>query len=399
MADFVDVLPRRHFRQTRQHRLFQQGRLVGGHNQAPALVERCQLLALFSLDRRQSLARAASSHVLHLPAQRLGLDRLAHIGETQADGLKLVVVEFPGLDQHLLAHADFPEVVQHPRIFDLAQVFAREVQSSKRAFVDRIHVLGQGYAQGGHPARMAGCGRIARLDSGDRGVDETLEQAVDFVVQDRVLQRHARLRRQRQRHLLRTLVERDHAFLEIGRGGQHLARPALLVDELDDPDDLALGRQHGHGQHRARAVADLVVEAAIVRAGPGGRRGLPNVGHVDWPTGQHRATRHRGIVNRQGELLEVHLDRIVLREHEVQPGRMALQATRRGKHTAPADLSQSPRQPRGIAEGQAVGLAVAVGVGRLQHVHAAGVSAGYAPTPVKDQVQQLANISLGRQGA
>jgi len=62
--------------------------------------------------------------VIQLLAQRLGLDGLAHIGEAQADGIELPVVELLGLDQHLLAHADLAEVVQHARVFDLAQIFA-----------------------------------------------------------------------------------------------------------------------------------------------------------------------------------------------------------------------------------------------------------------------------------
>ena len=189
----------------------------------------------------KAVADAAPPHVLQLLAQRLGLDGLAHIGQTQADDLELPIVELLGLDQHLLAHADLAEVVQHARVFDLAQIVAREVHGSERPVGDGVHLLGQGHAQGGHAPRMAGGGRIARLDRGDRGVDEALEQSPDLVVEDRVLQRHARLRRQRQRHLLGALVERDHALLEIRRRGQHLAGPAFLVDELDDADDLALG--------------------------------------------------------------------------------------------------------------------------------------------------------------
>ena len=60
----------------------------------------------------------------------------------------------------------------------------------------------------------------------------------------------------------------------------------------------------------------------------------------------------------------------------------------------PARFPQRPWRSRWIAEGQTVGLTVAVGVRRLYHVHAASVSAGDAAAFVEDQIEQFADISL-----
>ena len=131
-----------------------------------------------------------------------------------------------------------------------------------------------------------------------------------------------------------------------------------------------------------------------MRGGPGDCLGLLDIGHVDRSAGPHRLTRERGVVDRQGEFLEVHRDGIVLRQHEVQPRRTALRTARRGGRAAPADLPQRPRRPRRIAKGQVVGLAVAVGVRRLQHVHAACIGAGNPAALVENQVEQLADVAF-----
>ena len=46
--------------------------------------------------------------------------------EAVADQLELVRVELLLLHEHLLAHADLAEVVQQPRVAQLAQLLARE---------------------------------------------------------------------------------------------------------------------------------------------------------------------------------------------------------------------------------------------------------------------------------
>ena len=183
-----------------------------------------------------------------------------------------------------------------------------------------VDLLGQIERQGGDPARVARGRRIARFDGRHRGVDEPVEQLADLVVEERVLQRHAGLRRPGRRQLLGALVEGDHVPIEVGQR-QGLARLAFLVDQLDDADHLAHRREHRHRQHRAGAVAGLVVEAAVVAEGRRlpGRRRAPQVGDVDRLSGQRRLPDDRLVVDREREGLKVDLDRVVLRQHEAQP--------------------------------------------------------------------------------
>ena len=81
-------------------------------------------------------------------------------------------------------------------------------------------------------------------------------------------------------------------------------------------------RQHRHGQHRAGAVAGLVVEAAVVAEASGsspasGAR--PRSGMLIGCPREHRLADDRLVVDGERELLEVDLDRVVLRQHEVEP--------------------------------------------------------------------------------
>ena len=126
---------------------------------------------------------------------------------------------------------------------------------------------------------------------------------------------------QRQRQLLGALVERRSTSRRVAVG-ERAGRIAPLVDQLDDADDLARRRQHRHGQHRARAVAGLVVEAAVVAASVlrlrRAPRSLVEVGDVDRLLVEDRLADDRLVVDVQLELLEVDLDRIVLRQHEVE---------------------------------------------------------------------------------
>ena len=277
--------------------------------------------------------------------------------------------------------------MQHTGVFQLAQLLAGEAHLAQRTLGDAVDRLGQRHRQGGHAARVAGGGRIARLDGGHGSVDEAFEQAPDFVVEDGVLQRDAGLRGERLQHFLVARLKGNHARVEVGRRAQLLARLALLVDELDDANGVALGGNHGHGQHRARLVPGLLIEAAVVAQARkvGGGDGA-EVGNVDGPAMKHRPAGHRFLVHGQRELLKIHGHRIVVREHEAQEGSLAF--TVRGQ-TATAALVAA------IAMEGGFGLFVR----GFEHVHAARVGAADLSALEQNQVEQLADVALGSEGA
>ena len=164
---------------------------------------------------------------------------------------------------------------------------------------------------------MAGGGGVARLDGGDRGAHEALEEGLDVLQQPAVLQRHRRLRGEG--------GGEAHEALGVGNGlpldgvhrGESPGGDPLAVDELQHADGLARGRPHRHDQHRLRAVARLLVEGAVDLEGrPRGRRvgvlevqDLAVLGHVPG---------HALVADGQGELGERHRHEVVLRELEAQ---------------------------------------------------------------------------------
>jgi hypothetical protein len=217
---------------------------------------------------------------------------------------------------------------------------------------------------------MPRCGGIPGLDRRHRGVDEPLEQVRDLLVQGCVLEADARLRRQRQRQVLRSRVKGNHLGLEVRRLAQPALGPPLLVDELDDPNDLLARRQHGHGQHRARLVTRFLVKGAVVLEAPRIVCRIlqqRQVRDVDRPRLEHRPADNRRAVDGELRLLEIDGQRIVLRQHEVEN----LGAT-------------------------AIRQAVAVFVGGLENVHAPGVGGGHLTALGKNQVEQALDVAFRR---
>ena len=100
--------------ETSQHRGFEQAWLIGRVDQARGLVEKGKACSKLGLDRRGIAASSAST--LQLGPQSIGLHGFAYVAEARCDDVELPIVEFSRLDQHLLAHADFAEVMQHARV-------------------------------------------------------------------------------------------------------------------------------------------------------------------------------------------------------------------------------------------------------------------------------------------
>ena len=142
--------------------------------------------------------------------------------------------------------------------------------------------------------------------------------------------------------------------------GEPRLRVALLVDELDDADHLALVVAHGHGQDRLRAVAGALVERAAVAVGRA-RRQRVGVRQVDHVAGQGGVPGDRRLGERHRELLERHLHRVVL----------------------------GPLEAQQVVAGALVVLAA------LDLVEAARVRRGQLARARQDQLEQLADVALG----
>jgi hypothetical protein len=82
------------------------------------------------VERVERLAGAPVSSKRTLRAEHVGLDRPRDVVEPRSDELEPLVVELLRLDEHLLAHADLPEVVQQARVFELAKILAREARAA-----------------------------------------------------------------------------------------------------------------------------------------------------------------------------------------------------------------------------------------------------------------------------
>ena len=85
-----------------------------------------------SAKRAGSSSRVSSMRHAQLALGVIGLERLADVREAHAKRLAVLVVELLGLDEHLLAHADLAEVVQHAGVLELLERRRREVHVAER---------------------------------------------------------------------------------------------------------------------------------------------------------------------------------------------------------------------------------------------------------------------------
>ena len=257
------------------------------------------------------------------------IGRLHEIREAMADDLEVRRIELLLLHQHLLAHADLAEVVQQPGVAKLAQLLAREPQAAVGPLAAAIDRLGQPDGERRDAARMARRRRIARFDRRDRRGDEPLEQPLDVLVEPAVLDRHRGLRRERAHQLDGALVVRQHLALDdLGRRQSHVG-VALAVDELQHADDLVAVRLHRNHEHRLRAIAELLVEAAVllVRHVVGQQI---HVGDDERLAGGRRVPGQARVVDLDGELGERQGgERVVLRQLEAQRVRRRRRRSRR----------------------------------------------------------------------
>ena len=93
---------------------------------------------------------------------------------------------------------------------------------------------------------------------------------------------------------------------------------AFAVDQLKDADHLAFGVLHRQGEHRARAIAGvlIVLGVEVIRAVGRDVVGVRNVDHL---AVERDVAGHRSFRDRQGVLGERELAAVVLRELESQP--------------------------------------------------------------------------------
>ncbi len=180
-----------------------------------------------------------------------------------------------------------------------------------------VHGLREPDRQLGHAERMTGRGRVARLDRGDGGLHEPLEQGLDALVEPAVLERDRRLGRQRDGEVGVPGAERLNLPLDLPRGREPALQVRLAVDELEDADDLFLLRLHRDDEHRLRPVADLRVKCPVDLEGRAGRR-MVGVRQVDDLARERDVARHALSVDWDRELLEGHVHTVVLREREAQ---------------------------------------------------------------------------------
>ena len=263
---------------------------------------------------------AARFHDRDLLRQRFGLGHLRGVVDTRADRLERVRVELLRFDEHLLAHADLAEVVQERCVLELLHFALRELHAGVRAAIGAIDRLREAAREHAHTKRMAARRRITLLDRLHTRAHEALEDAADLVVQERVLERDAGLARETEQELGAARVEWDDLIVVVILRAQHPARVLLLVDELDDADDLVLGGDHRHRDHRPRVVADALVEGGIVRVGRVGRKDV-HVLDVDRALGGRRVARDRAGRDRDRELARLEAARVVLAHLEAEPAR------------------------------------------------------------------------------
>ena len=167
------------------------GGLVGGRDRLEVLVEIGEHHGQLGVPLSAAVAEAVPAVLeqpLGLPARVAQLQAAPDDLAALPDHVELAHRELLGLDQYLLAHADLAEVVQERRVADLLHLVRGEAHVTEGAAVT-VHRGGQSHREVGHPERVTRGGGVPRLDRGDRGLHEALEQGLDRLVEAAILER------------------------------------------------------------------------------------------------------------------------------------------------------------------------------------------------------------------
>ncbi len=249
--------------------------------------------------------------------------------------------------------------MQEARVLELAEVLGLEGRRRVRPARLAVDHLREPDRELCDASRVSARGRIARLDRLDARLHEPLEHLADVAVEDRGLQRDARLRGEHAEELLAPFVEGDDLLVHVGPGQQLVARIALLVDELDDADHLVALADERRDEHRSGHVSGAPVEARVeVEGRPRGQ--VVHIGNAQGRLVERGAAGDRPLAQRHRELARVEGDTLVLGQLEAQDHRPAV--ARR----------------------------------RLEDVDAARVGAGDEAALLQDDAEELVDVAHGR---
>ena len=126
-----------------------------------------QLLASRSTNLAEALHRlgvvliTVQRQVVGALAFELQVDALQEIREPVPDDVEVPRVKFFLLHQHLLAHADFSEVVQQARVAQLAQLLLGELHVAILAGAAAIHCFRERHRERRDATRMTGGGGVS----------------------------------------------------------------------------------------------------------------------------------------------------------------------------------------------------------------------------------------------
>ena len=104
-----------------------------------------------------------------------------------ADAVEVGGIEFLGLHQHVLAHADLTEIVQQRGVAQLHQLVVAELELAIGTRLAAVRRLRERHREVGHAERVAGRRRIARLDRRHRRLHEALEEVPDRQIEAAVV--------------------------------------------------------------------------------------------------------------------------------------------------------------------------------------------------------------------
>src|SRR5579863_4228948 len=134
-------------------------------------------------DARQGFGPVQFQEEAHLFALHADFHLLVEIVKAVRNEVDLHRIELLGLDQDILAHADFSEIVQQRRVTDLLHLFGRKANRRVRPCVDTVHDFRQPDGHVRNPQGMAGGRWIALLNRLNGSLDEAFEQLFNVLVQ------------------------------------------------------------------------------------------------------------------------------------------------------------------------------------------------------------------------